>query len=135
MEQYRFLCLADKYTRARTHTMTHDACTWKKTYTQVQEYKSRKQLLGVQGACSWVIVRKKQAVREVFQKVPPGVGWTTNTVLGGHEDADDLEPEEDSQQSGPDAGGGEVDGVLPGGEWAVVASSPNYTMEQVDQER
>lgn len=111
---------------------------------QVQEYRGRPQLLAA-GGTAWLVIRKKQAVRETFQKVP--IGTTTSAAAasdaasgaasggGGGVDDEDPDPDDDSQPSGPDAGGGEADAVLPPSEWEVQASSANYTMSQVDQDR
>lgn len=77
-------------------------------------------------------------MREAFQRAPVKVCIRTgNTSGGGGGDVDDEDPDpdEDSPPSGPDAGGGEVDEVLPASEWEVEASSANYTLSQVDQDR
>lgn len=85
--------------------------------------------------------------RQVFQKVSPPRRWTENFSGGGGGGGggnsrasgleDDLDPDADpqSQHSGPDAGGGEEDRVLPTEEWEVVSSSTNYTMDEVDCDR
>lgn len=99
------------------------------------------------------MIRKKQAVREAFQKVPIGGGSSTTGTgttgtgtagasaggsggsAGGDVDDEDPDPDDDSPPSGPDAGGGQADAVLPSSEWEVQASSANYTLSQVDQDR
>ena len=103
---------------------------------QVQEYRGRPQLRAAGGA-AWLVIRKKQALREAFQKVPIGVAIpaAASSAGGGGVDDEDPDPDGDSPPSGPDAGGGEADAVLPSSEWEVQASSTNYTMSQVDQDR
>lgn len=54
---------------------------------------------------------------------------------GGGGNIEDLEPDEDSPPSGPDAGGGQADSILSSTEWEVQASSAHYTLSQVDQDR
>lgn len=73
-------------------------------------------------------------MRETFQKVPI-VSSTPAASADGGVDDEDPDPDEDSPPSGPDAGGGEADAVLPSSEWEVQASSANYTMSQVDLDR
>lgn len=114
------------------------------TARQVQEYRGRPQLLAA-GGTAWLVIRKKQAVRETFQKVPipgPTGGGSASAASGGGGgssgggvDDEDPDPDDDSPPSGPDAGGGEADAVLPSSEWEVQASSANYTMSEVDQDR
>eukprot|EP00903_Cladosiphon_okamuranus_P021838 g20081.t1 len=102
---------------------------------KVQEYRGRPQLLAA-GSTAWLVIRRKQDLRESFLKVPIGNAATsTATSPGGGVDDEDPDPDDDSPLSGPDAGGGEADAVLLSSEWEVQASSANYTMSQVDQDR
>lgn len=87
-------------------------------------------MLGIQGV-SWLLVRKKKDARQAFQRWLPGEG----TGQDGGRNVEDLEPDEESPPSGPDAGGGNADSMLPSAEWEVQASSVNYTLSQVDQDR
>lgn len=100
------------------------------SHAQIQVYRDRPQLLGVQGV-SWLLVRKKKDARQAFQQWLPGEG----TGNGDDQNVEDLEPDEESPPSGPDAGGGKADSMLPSTEWEVQASSVNYTLSQVDQDR
>lgn len=106
--------------------------------SQIQQYRERPQLLGIHGA-AWLIIRRKQAAREAFQRGPPtcGAGAAVGGGRGGGngDDYEDLESDEDSPPSGADAGGGQADSVLPAREWEVKASSPNFTLAQVDHDR
>ncbi|CAM9116504.1 unnamed protein product, partial [Scytosiphon promiscuus] len=106
---------------------------------KVQLFRGRLQLTSSGGA-AWLVIRKKQVLRETFQRAPVKVCIRTGTSGcggggGGDVDDEDPDPDEDSPPSGPDAGGGEVDAVLPATEWEVQASSANYTLSQVDQDR
>lgn len=76
-------------------------------------------------------------MRETYQKCPIG-GISSASGDGdgdGGVDDEDPNPDDDSPPSGPDAGGGEADAVLPASDWEVQSSSANYTLSQVDQDR
>lgn len=101
---------------------------------QIQIFRERPQLLGIQGA-SWLIIRKTQAMRETFQRgLLAGAGSGNGSVGGGGGD-DDLGNDDDSPPSGPDAGGGATSSLFPPAEWQVMASSAHYTVSQVDFDR
>ncbi|CBJ28873.1 POT1 protection of telomeres 1 homolog [Ectocarpus siliculosus] len=101
---------------------------------KVQEYRGRPQLLAAGGA-AWLVIRKKKAMRETYQKCPiGGISPASGDGDGGVDD-EDPDPDDDSPPSGPDAGGGEADAVLPATDWEVQSSSANYTLSQVDQDR
>lgn len=78
-------------------------------------------------------------MREVFQKASVGGTSATNAggggSVGGGVDDEDPDPDDGSPPSGPDAGGGEADAMLPAAEWELQASSEKYTLSQVDQDR
>lgn len=101
---------------------------------QVQEYRGRPQLLAAGGA-AWLVIRKKKAMRETYQKCPIGGISSASGHGDGGVDDEDPDPDDDSPPSGPDAGGGEADAVLPATDWEVQSSSANYTLSQVDQDR
>ncbi|CAM9417177.1 unnamed protein product [Ectocarpus sp. 6 AP-2014] len=101
---------------------------------KVQEYRGRPQLLAAGGA-AWLVIRKKKAMRETYQKCPIGGISSASGDGDGGVDDEDPDPDDDSPPSGPDAGGGEADAVLPATDWEVQSSSANYTLSQVDQDR
>lgn len=74
-------------------------------------------------------------MRETFQKVPVGGTSAAAPAGGGGVDDQDPDPDDGSPPSGPDAGGGEADAMLPAAEWEVQASSEKFTLSQVDQDR